>query len=59
MARLLEGKEVQFGYHHTLDIENENIKVYYTERSINAVEKADDETLKNIMKNSYLMCERN
>jgi len=59
MARLLEGKEVQFGYRHTLDIENENIKVYYTDSSINAVEKADEESLKNIIKNSYLMCERN
>ena len=59
MARLLEGKEVQFGYRHTLDIENENIKVYYTDNSINAVEKADEESLKNIIKNSYLMCERN
>ena len=59
MARLLEGKEVQYGYRHTLDIKNENIKVYYTDWSIKEVEKADAETLKNIIKNSYLMCERN
>lgn len=58
MARLLEEKEVQFGSRHTLDIENENIKVYYTDSSINTVEKADEESLKNIMKNSYLMCEK-
>ena len=59
MARLLEGKKVQFGSHHKLDINNENIKVYYTNSSINEIEKADKETLKKIIKNSYLMCERN
>lgn len=59
MARLLEGKEVQFGYHLTLDIENANIKVYYTDSSITSVKKAQREDLKNIIKKSYLMCESN
>ena len=57
MARLLEGKEVQYASRHILDIENEKIKVYYTDSSINTIQKADEESLKNIIKNSYLMCE--
>lgn len=58
MARLLDGKEVQYGSRHTLDIESENVTVYYTNSSIGEVEKADEEVLKNIIKNSYLMCEK-
>ena len=58
MARLLEGKEVQFGAGYNLDVENENIKVYYTDSSITKVKKADETKLKEIIKHSYLMCKQ-
>lgn len=56
MARLLDGKEVVFGYSHTLDISKEKIKVYYTDNSMKSIEKATNEELSKIIKNSYLMC---
>lgn len=58
MARLLEGKEVEYGFRHILDVKNENIKVYYTDSDIKKVEAATKEELKTIIKNSHLMCEK-
>ena len=59
MARLLENKELQFGAVYNLDIKKENIKVYYTDKSIKEIEKADVSEIQKIVKKSYLVCESN
>jgi len=59
MARLLENKELQFGTVYNLDIKKENIKVYYTDKSIKEIEKADVSEIQKIVKKSYLVCESN
>lgn len=56
MARLLEGKDIQFGSVSILDITNSKIKVYYTNESIDKIKNANEIELKKIIKNSYLMC---
>lgn len=58
MANLLDGKKVNFGYNHILDIQSDNIKVYYTDSSLNKINKANEKELKKIIKNSYLMCSK-
>jgi len=59
MAKLLENKKVQFGSIYKLDIDGKNIEVYYTDSSIRVVKNANEDELKKIIKNSYLMCEIN
>lgn len=59
MASLLDNKDVQFSSFYRIDIESENIEVYYTDNSIKKIEKATKNELKKIMKNSYLMCSSN
>lgn len=56
MARLLENEEVPFGYKEILDITDNNIKVYYTDYSIQKIKKANEKELRDIIKKSYLMC---
>lgn len=58
MANLLDGKKVNFGYNQILDIQSDNIKVYYTDSSLNKINKANEIELKKIIKNSYLMCSK-
>lgn len=57
MARLLDGKEVQFGSYDMIENMDTNVEVYYTDKSIKKIEKSSDKELKKIIKNSYLMCE--
>ena len=59
MARLLDKQEVQFGAVYNLDIEDKNVKVYYTDKSIKEIEKATNKEIENIIKNSYLICKNN
>lgn len=56
MARLLENKEVQFGYEEILDITGNKVKIYYTNYSVKEIENANEKELNDIIKNSYLMC---
>lgn len=56
MARLLEGKDVIFGSYDMIENIDSNVEVYYTNNSIKKIEKASDKELKEIIKNSYLMC---
>ena len=57
MARLMEGKEVQFSSYDTIENINNNVKVYYTDKSIKKIKNVSDKELKDIVNNSYLMCE--
>ena len=59
MASLLDDNKILYGSRLILDVDNENIKVYYTDSSIDKVEKANGDELKNIIKESYLMCKNN
>lgn len=56
MASLLDNKDFYFGYREILDINSDNIKVYYTDYSINEIKKANGKKLDNIIKKAYLMC---
>lgn len=56
MATLLEGKDVIFGSYDMIENIYSNVDVYYTDKSIKKIEKASDKELKEIIKNSYLMC---
>ena len=56
MARLLEGKEVQFGSYDMIENIDSNVEVYYTDKSIKEIKKASNKELKEIINNSYLMC---
>lgn len=56
MVRLLENEEVPFGYKEILDVTDNNIKVYYTDYSIQKIKKANEKELRDIIKKSYLMC---
>ena len=57
MAKLLDDKVVIFqGFHH-LEVNNKKIKVYYTDERINKLKRIDnDDEIKKIINNSYLMC---
>lgn len=56
MARLLDNKDVLFGYGEWLDINSKNIEVYYTDEKIKKIEKMTEKELQDLIKNSYLMC---
>ena len=56
MASLLDNKVFYFGYREILNINSDNIKVYYTDYSINEIKKANGKKLDNIIKKAYLMC---
>ena len=58
MANLLEGKEVTFQGFHKLELDNKKVKVYYTDERINKLKRIKDkDEIKEIIKNSYLMCQ--
>lgn len=59
MANLIDYKEIPFSSEYQLDIEDESIKVYYTDSSIREIDKADYKKLQNIISKSHLMCEKN
>lgn len=56
MARLLEGKNVLFSYHENINIDSENIEVYYTNKSIKNIKKMSEKDLNNELNYSYLIC---
>lgn len=58
MSRLLENKSVIFGYHESIDIDNNKIKVYYTDKNLNTIEKSSDTEIKKIIDTSYLLCSK-
>ena len=59
MAKLIDGKNVSFGYYHKLDIDDKKqVKVYHTSISLNKIKKANEKELENIINKSNLMCER-
>ena len=60
MANLADRKEGIFSAGGWIDInENDKVKVYYTEKSLDKINKNDKEKLKDIIKKSNLMCENN
>ena len=57
MANLSDGKERIFGAGGYFNIDpNDNIKVYYTEQSLDSIDKEDKESIKQVIKESDLMC---
>ena len=57
MAKLLNGEEIIYGAFHYLELDNKKVKVYYTDERINKLERMKDkDKIKEIIKNSYLMC---
>lgn len=57
MANLSDGKEKIFGAGGYFNIDpNDNIKVYYTEQSLDSIDKEDKESIKQVIKESDLMC---
>lgn len=56
MARLLEGKNVLFSYYENINIDSENIEVYYTNKLIKNIEKMSEKELSDELDNSYLIC---
>lgn len=57
MARLLNNEEI-YGHDERIEISG-NVEAYYTNSSINKIKKSTEEELKEIMRNSYLMCRSN
>lgn len=58
MAKLLDGKEIIFGHFYNLELYNKKVKVYYTDERINKLKKIKDkDEIKEIIKDSYLMCQ--
>ena len=59
-ARLLDGEKYIFESWTEIDIDNdlEKIFVYYTDESIENIEKATQTELNKIIDNSYLICEK-
>ncbi len=56
MARLLDGKDVQFESQYTLELTSDKIKAYYTDKSISEINRANEKELEKIIEESYLMC---
>jgi transcriptional regulator with XRE-family HTH domain len=57
MANLLNNENIVFGYNLTLDTNSNDIKVYYTDSSLNKIKKLNEKELKKIINKSYLMCQ--
>ena len=58
MAKLLDGKDIIFQSFHYLELDNKKVKVYYTDERINKIKRIKDkDEIKEIIKNSYLMCQ--
>ena len=59
MAKLIDGKNLSFGYYHKLDIDKaKKVKVYHTDTSLDQIKNANKKELEEIIKKSNLMCER-
>ena len=57
MAKLLAGEEIIYGSFHNIELDNKKVKVYYTDERINKLKRIKDkDEIKEIIKNSYLMC---
>ena len=58
MAKLLAGEEIIYGSFHNIELDNKKVKVYYTDERINKLKRIKDkDEVKEIIKNSYLMCQ--
>ena len=58
MSKLLDGKEITFQGFHYLELDNKNVKVYYTDERINKLKRiTDKDEIKEIIRKSYLMCQ--
>ena len=58
MAKLLNDEEIIYGSFHYLELDNKKVKVYYTDERISKLERINDkDEIKEIIKNSYLMCQ--
>ena len=58
MAKLLAGEEIIYGSFHNIELDNKKVKVYYTDERINKLKRIKDtDEIKEIIKNSYLMCQ--
>ena len=58
MAKLLDGNEIIFSHYYNLELDNKKVKVYYTNERINKLKKIKDKDgIKEIINNSYLMCQ--
>ncbi len=50
MAKLIDGQKESFGYQHILEIDkSKNIKVYYTDISLDKINKASEKELEKII----------
>ena len=59
MARLIQNKNIQFGYNENIELEDDNVEVYYTDESIKTINKATTAELNDIIEKSYLICKTN
>ena len=59
MARLIQNKNIQFGYNENIELEDDNVEVYYTDESIKTINKATTDELNDIIEKSYLICKTN
>ena len=58
MAKLFAGEEIIYGSFHNIELDNKKVKVYYTDERINKLKRIKDtDEIKEIIKNSYLMCQ--
>ncbi len=55
LSNMVEGKKIPFGFHWELEL-NEEIEVYYSDKSLSQIEKLNDEELKREIKNLHKMC---
>lgn len=59
MVRLIQNKNIQFGYNENIELEDDNVEVYYTDESIKTINKATTDELNDIIEKSYLICKTN
>lgn len=56
LAQLLDDKELSFESRYTIDLTNDKVKVYYTDKSISEINKSNEQELEKIIEESHLMC---
>ena len=59
MTRLLEGNNVLFSYYESIDINSENVEVYYIDKPIKKIEKISEKEIISKLESAYLMCKSN
>lgn len=59
MKSLLETGKATFGMGQKVELESNNVEVYYTDSSIKKIKKANDGELEKIINESHLMCSSN